>query len=398
MSAKREREENSSSSTSSVETKKQKTPVRVWIDGCFDLWHYGHANALRQAKLSGDIVVAGIHSDQEIKKHKGLPVMNNEERRIMVESCKWVDEVVENAPYETQLNVLKQHNITFAVHGEDISTNAQGQDSFHEVKKAGMFRYIKRTQGVSTTDIVSRLLLATRAHHQHDDETIDGAASSTSSSNQGTLGTRVSESQNSKEFLTTSRKIVDFSSKKIPKPADCVVYCDGAFDLFHAGHVSFLKKAREQGDFLIVGLHKDKDINLRKGCNHPVMNLHERSLALLSCKYVDEVIIGTPIQISDHLIDSLHIDVVVHGGTTLDLLPGEQDPYKVPKAKGIYKVIKSGHVLDTSAILNRIIRNRMTFEQRNEKKTAKDASCDTQRKTIDYEVNGPLLNDPEYCP
>jgi len=45
--------------------------VRVWCDGCFDLTHWGHANALRQAKLLGDVLIVGIHTDQEITKFKG---------------------------------------------------------------------------------------------------------------------------------------------------------------------------------------------------------------------------------------------------------------------------------------------------------------------------------------
>lgn len=48
---------------------------RVWVDGCFDMMHYGHANALRQAKEMGDILVVGVHSDAEIEANKGPTVM-----------------------------------------------------------------------------------------------------------------------------------------------------------------------------------------------------------------------------------------------------------------------------------------------------------------------------------
>ena len=47
-----------------------KKPVRIWVDGCFDLFHFGHCNAIRQAKAFGDELVVGIHSDEEIKKQK----------------------------------------------------------------------------------------------------------------------------------------------------------------------------------------------------------------------------------------------------------------------------------------------------------------------------------------
>ena len=119
-----------------------KHKIRIWCDGCWDLWHYGHANALRQAKLCGDVLVVGVHSDDEIVQHKGLPVYKYEERVAMVSACKWVDEIVLDAPYQTTLVTLDQNKIDFCVHGEDISTTADGQDSFSEVKSAGRFKFV----------------------------------------------------------------------------------------------------------------------------------------------------------------------------------------------------------------------------------------------------------------
>ena len=61
--------------------------------------HYGHANAIRQAKELGDVLVAGIHPTSEIEKHKGLPLMNDEERiEVLKETnglMRFVDEVGE---------------------------------------------------------------------------------------------------------------------------------------------------------------------------------------------------------------------------------------------------------------------------------------------------------------
>ena len=68
-------------------SKKQRKPVRIWCDGCFDMMHYGHANALRQAKLEGDFLVVGVHSDADITEHKGPPVMNEAERYV----SRWID-------------------------------------------------------------------------------------------------------------------------------------------------------------------------------------------------------------------------------------------------------------------------------------------------------------------
>ena len=58
--------------------------------------------------------------------------------------------------------------------------------------------------------------------------------------------------------------------------------------MFHAGHVAALKAARAFGDFLLVGVHTDEAVQARRGVHHPILSLHERSLSVLSCRYVDE--------------------------------------------------------------------------------------------------------------
>jgi len=66
-------------------------------------------------------------------------------RLAVVKACKWVDEVTLDAPYQTTLATLDKFNIDFAVHGEDISVNSDGTDSFEEVKQAGRFKYVPPT-------------------------------------------------------------------------------------------------------------------------------------------------------------------------------------------------------------------------------------------------------------
>ncbi len=56
--------------------------------------------------------------------------------------------------------------------------------------------------------------------------------------------------------------------------------------------------AKAQGDFLLVGLHGDEDITERRGTHLPLMDLHERSLSVLACAFVDEVVIGVQSRVS----------------------------------------------------------------------------------------------------
>jgi len=84
------------------------------------------------------------------------------------------------------------------------------------------------------------------------------------------------------------------------------------FDLLHAGHVSMLREAKDQCDFLICGLQVDPSID-RTEKNKPVQTLVERYTQLSAVKYVNEII---PYQTEDDLIDILNmvnIDVRIIG-------------------------------------------------------------------------------------
>ena len=63
-------------------------------------------------------------------------------------------------------------------------------------------------------------------------------------------------------------------------------------DLFHYGHISFFKKAREFGTKLIVGICSDDYVSAYK--RRPILNLKERSEVIRNCVLVDEVVIGAP--------------------------------------------------------------------------------------------------------
>lgn len=133
-------------------------PVRVYMDGCFDMMHYGHCNALRQARALGDQLVVGVVSDNEIIANKGPPVTPLKERLIMVSAVKWVDEVISDAPYAITEDFMRklfdEYNIDYIIHGDDPCVLPDGTDAYALAKKAGRYKQIKRTEGVSSTDIV----------------------------------------------------------------------------------------------------------------------------------------------------------------------------------------------------------------------------------------------------
>ena len=165
-----------------------------------------------------------------------------------------------------------------------------------------------------------------------------------------------------RQFLPTVTKISQFAagiSEQPPGFGATIVYVDGGFDLFHIGHIEFLREARKMGDYLIVGLHEDSVINKHKGATYPIMNLHERMLNVLSCRFVDDVVIGAPFVVSQDLINSLNISIVVTG--TVKDPWYEIDPYQLPKKLGIFKEIQSPLMLTTNHIVQRIIKNTLAY-------------------------------------
>ncbi|XP_077979718.1 ethanolamine-phosphate cytidylyltransferase-like [Glandiceps talaboti] len=361
-----------SSSSETVEGKKKKI-VRVWVDGCYDMVHFGHANSLRQAKAMGDYLMVGVHSDAEVTRHKGPPVMEESERYKMVRAIKWVDEVIEDAPYITTLETLDKYECDFCAHGDDITCDENGLDTYRIVKGAGRYKEFPRTAGVSTTDLVGRMLLMTKTHHKRGDDG-NGLQSEVGKFQKGAEaeGTKKSPYTGVSQFLPTTQKIIQFSEGRAPQPGEKIVYVAGAFDLFHVGYVDFLEKVSKLGEYVIVGLHTDQVVNRYKGRNYPIMNLHERVLSVLACRYVAEVVIGAPYKVDVGLLDHFKVDTVAHGTTPIMADVDGSDPYQEPKKRGIFKVVRSDNVLTTAKIVERIIKHRLEYEERNKKKEAKE--------------------------
>lgn len=368
--------------------KSPKKRVRVYMDGCFDLMHYGHANAIRQAKALGDELVVGVVSDEEIIANKGPPVLPMEERLALVSGLKWVDEVIANAPYEITEEFMNQlfneHKIDYIIHGDDPCLLPDGTDAYALAKQAGRYKQIKRTEGVSSTDILGRILSVP------DSRKISGNFSESCVSDKVDNGKKSSSQDigsndgRASQFLPTSRRIVQFSNGKGPGPNARVVYIDGAFDLFHAGHVEILKTARQLGDFLLVGIYADNTVSELRGKHCPLLNLYERSLSVLACRYVDEVIIGAPWEISNDMIKTFNISLVVRGTISEGnpLLNGQRDPYAIPKSMGIFRTVESPKNITTTSVAERIIANHDTYTKRNAKKEASEKKYYAEKQYV----------------
>jgi len=135
-------------------------PVRVYADGVYDLFHFGHALQLRQAKLSFSSVylLVGVNSDEQVRSNKAQGVMTHAERLEAVRHCRWVDEVVPEAPWVIDEAFIKKFDIDYVAHDEVPYADAGHDDVYEYVKSLGKFIPTRRTPGVSTSDLLERIV------------------------------------------------------------------------------------------------------------------------------------------------------------------------------------------------------------------------------------------------
>jgi len=137
-------------------------PVRIYADGVFDLFHLGHMRVLQQAKIAFPDVylIVGVTGDKETHRRKGLTVLSAKERAESVRHCKWVDEVVEDCPWiiSDAPEFMEKYKIDYVAH-DDIPYGAdEGDDIYAPIKEAGKFLVTQRTEGVSTTGIITKIV------------------------------------------------------------------------------------------------------------------------------------------------------------------------------------------------------------------------------------------------
>jgi len=123
----------------------------IFTNGCFDIIHRGHIELLKFCKSLGYVIV-GLNSDKSIKILKGndRPIVNEKDRKLLLESLKYVDEVV-IFDEETPLNIIKRLKPDTIVKGGDYDKESVIGNNIADVI---IFEFI---DGYSTTKIVQSI-------------------------------------------------------------------------------------------------------------------------------------------------------------------------------------------------------------------------------------------------
>ena len=131
---------------------------KIYVDICGDLFHPGHINFFKKClKLYPDAeLMVGILSDNQVASYKRVPMLTTEERKTMIESCKYVNEVFVAPPIPVTEDFINEHKIDMVMHANDMSEKELNY-WYADAKKLGKFRVVEYTRGISTTELIMRI-------------------------------------------------------------------------------------------------------------------------------------------------------------------------------------------------------------------------------------------------
>ena len=399
--------------------KKTRKVFRVYMDGCFDLMHFGHANALRQARAiaslasgggeGGDVegagaeveLIVGLVSDEEILRCKGPPVLPEQERVKCVRAVKWVDDIIANVPYELTREFVEElfsekYGIDCIVHGDDPCYLPDGTDAYAIPKALGKYREIKRTEGVSTTDLVARLLEYADASENTSksagDESSGGKRSEknerhearfcTTASRIAQFAAKVSYSKTSKMHEETEKRKTDKKQRKNEENEETTCcYVVGAFDVFNAGHVELLEECSFVADKVVCAVIADEYLT-RDQTNQPppMLNQSERAMSAIACRHCDDVVVGAPARLTDDICKTFNVTAVVFED---DDAVTERDR-NVCEKNGVQILSVKERVFSRKklTIAKRVQANRALFEERQKRKMASEKAYYEQKAFV----------------
>ncbi|ETO06452.1 hypothetical protein RFI_30940, partial [Reticulomyxa filosa] len=347
----------------------------------------------------GDVLIVGVHSDEEIARNKREPVMKDEERMAMVRACKWTDEVVFDVPYSPTIELIDSSRVRadYVAHGDDIPHDATGKSAYAAV--CNRMKIFKRTPGTKRKSKrkIKRKTKNNKAknnknknkNNKNKNKTKDKESKQKEEEEEDD-DEEVASGQTSKsgivswsQFLATSHRLSAFSNHRVPQANDTVIYIDGSWDLFHPGHIAALKKAKSLGTFLYVGLYDDSTIREKQGKYWPMMSLQERTLNVLSCRYVDEVVIGCPWVVSGDMTNVLNMRVLAVADNVA-LCPDDLQRYNaVKELVKIEKLVDLESNLRTQDLVERIIKDHNKYSKQNENRVKRELKYITEREYVE---------------
>lgn len=118
---------------------------RIITYGTYDVIHFGHINLLKRARELGDYLIVGLSSDEFNAMKNKKSYYSYEQRKFLLESCRYVDMIIPENNWEQKINDIKKYNIDIFVMGDDWKGKFDFLKDYCEVV------YLPRTPNVSST-------------------------------------------------------------------------------------------------------------------------------------------------------------------------------------------------------------------------------------------------------
>ncbi|MCH5261304.1 MAG: adenylyltransferase/cytidyltransferase family protein [Lachnospiraceae bacterium] len=130
-----------------------------YTDGVYDLFHVGHLNMIQTAKQHCEYLIVGVHGDDVVEEYKHRrPIINENDRKRIIESIKGVDRAVINR-FRDKLKLRELYHFDVVFIGDDW----KGTDRWNNFEKILAEHnvdvvYVPYTQGISTTEIRKKIM------------------------------------------------------------------------------------------------------------------------------------------------------------------------------------------------------------------------------------------------
>ncbi len=133
--------------------------INIYVDGVFDLTHYGHFSLFEKIKKVYPFskLIVGIAKDEDCILYKKRSILTQEERAKTISYCKYVDYVLTDIPWLINSEFISKHNITYICHDPRPYKTGDNKDIYKEWKDKGIFLGFNRQENISTSELVDRV-------------------------------------------------------------------------------------------------------------------------------------------------------------------------------------------------------------------------------------------------
>ena len=131
---------------------------RGYTQGVYDMFHIGHLNLINNAKKYCEYLIVSVNSDALVEEYKNkIPVINQEERRYIIENIKAVDQAVIADTLDKNIQ-LEKYDFDVIFIGDDWKGDPRWEKTKYDLNKAGVdVVFLPHTDGICSTELRSRV-------------------------------------------------------------------------------------------------------------------------------------------------------------------------------------------------------------------------------------------------